>query len=67
MKVQVLGTGCPKCKKLYAEAEKAKEKHGVAFAQPLNVDMIVAVGGGVGVSTRSTGSVAFTSPWEMGL
>ena len=23
MKVKVLGTGCPKCKKLYAEAEKA--------------------------------------------
>lgn len=23
MKVKILGTGCPKCKKLYAEAEKA--------------------------------------------
>jgi small redox-active disulfide protein 2 len=23
MKIKVLGTGCPKCKKLYAEAEKA--------------------------------------------
>ena len=25
MKIKVLGTGCPKCKKLYAEAEKALE------------------------------------------
>lgn len=30
MKVQVLGTGCPKCKKLYAEAEKAVASSGVA-------------------------------------
>lgn len=30
MKVKVLGTGCPKCKKLYAEAEKAITESGVA-------------------------------------
>lgn len=30
MKVKVLGTGCPKCKKLYAEAEKAIADSGVA-------------------------------------
>jgi len=30
MKVRVLGTGCPKCKKLYAEAEKAVAASGVA-------------------------------------
>ncbi len=30
MKVQVLGTGCPKCKKLHAEAEKAVTSSGVA-------------------------------------
>lgn len=30
MKIQVLGTGCPKCKKLYAEAEKAVAASGVA-------------------------------------
>ena len=29
MKVQVLGTGCQKCKKLYAEAEKAVASSGV--------------------------------------
>jgi small redox-active disulfide protein 2 len=29
MKVKVLGTGCPKCKKLYAEAEKAIASSGV--------------------------------------
>ncbi len=29
MKVKVLGTGCPKCKKLYAEAEKAIAASGV--------------------------------------
>lgn len=30
MKVQVLGTGCPKCHKLYAEAQKAVASSGVA-------------------------------------
>lgn len=29
MKIQVLGTGCAKCKKLYAEAEKALASSGV--------------------------------------
>lgn len=29
MKVKVLGTGCPKCRKLYAEAEKAIAESGV--------------------------------------
>ena len=30
MKIKVLGTGCAKCKKLYAEAEKAIASAGVA-------------------------------------
>ena len=29
MKIKVLGPGCPKCKKLYAEAEKAIAASGV--------------------------------------
>jgi small redox-active disulfide protein 2 len=29
MKIKVLGTGCPKCRKLYAEAEKAIASTGV--------------------------------------
>jgi small redox-active disulfide protein 2 len=29
MKIKILGTGCPKCKKLYAEAEKAIAASGV--------------------------------------
>jgi small redox-active disulfide protein 2 len=29
MRIQVLGTGCAKCKKLYAEAEKAVRAAGV--------------------------------------
>jgi len=28
MKLQVLGTGCPKCKKLYENVEKAAEEYG---------------------------------------
>ena len=28
MKIRVLGTGCPKCKKLYEEAEKAIAQSG---------------------------------------
>jgi small redox-active disulfide protein 2 len=30
MKIKVLGTGCPKCKKLFSEAEKAIAASGVA-------------------------------------
>jgi small redox-active disulfide protein 2 len=30
MKVKILGTGCPKCKKLYAETERAVAAAGVA-------------------------------------
>lgn len=30
MKIKVLGTGCPKCNKLYAEAEKAVASSGIA-------------------------------------
>lgn len=30
MKIKVLGTGCPKCKKLFAEAEKAIASSGIA-------------------------------------
>ncbi len=29
MKIKVLGTGCPKCRKLYSEAEKAIASSGV--------------------------------------
>jgi small redox-active disulfide protein 2 len=29
MKIKILGTGCPKCKKLYAEVEKAIASSGV--------------------------------------
>jgi small redox-active disulfide protein 2 len=30
MKIKVLGTGCPKCKKLYAETEKAIASSGLS-------------------------------------
>lgn len=30
MRIKILGTGCPKCKRLYAEAEKAVASSGVA-------------------------------------
>ncbi len=39
MKIKVLGTGCPKCKKLYAEAEKAIAQSGQA-AELEKVDKI---------------------------
>jgi small redox-active disulfide protein 2 len=32
MRIKVLGTGCPKCKKLYAEAEAAIASAGVPVA-----------------------------------
>lgn len=31
MKIQILGTGCPKCKKLAANAETAAQQLGVEF------------------------------------
>ncbi|HVP57151.1 MAG TPA: thioredoxin family protein [bacterium] len=30
MKIQVLGTGCPKCKKMYENAEKAIKELGIS-------------------------------------
>ena len=39
MKIEVLGTGCPKCKKLYAETERAIVDSGSA-AQLEKVDKI---------------------------
>lgn len=36
MKIKVLGTGCPKCKKLYTEAEKAVAQSG----QPAELEKV---------------------------
>ncbi len=36
MKIEVLGTGCPKCKKLYAEAERAIASSG----QPIELEKV---------------------------
>jgi small redox-active disulfide protein 2 len=46
MKVKVLGTGCPKCKKLYAEAEKALASSGVVaeLVKVESIDDIMAYG-----------------------
>jgi len=40
VKVQILGTGCPKCKKLLANTEKAVEESGVENAQIEKVDQL---------------------------
>jgi small redox-active disulfide protein 2 len=46
MKIKVLGTGCAKCKKLYAEAEKAVAASGVPadLEKVESIDEIVAYG-----------------------
>ena len=46
MKIKVLGTGCAKCKKLYAEAEKAIAASGLAveLEKVEKLDEIVAHG-----------------------
>jgi small redox-active disulfide protein 2 len=46
MKVKVLGTGCPKCKSLYAEAQKAISESGVSveLEKVENIDDIVGYG-----------------------
>ncbi|MCK9459373.1 MAG: thioredoxin family protein [Proteobacteria bacterium] len=46
MKVKILGTGCAKCKKLYAEAEKAAAASGVPveLEKVENIDDIMNYG-----------------------
>jgi small redox-active disulfide protein 2 len=46
MKIKVLGTGCAKCKKLYAEAEKAVAASGlpVELEKVESIDDIVGYG-----------------------
>jgi small redox-active disulfide protein 2 len=46
MKIAILGTGCPKCKKLYAEAEKAVAASGVVveLEKIEEIDAIVKYG-----------------------
>jgi small redox-active disulfide protein 2 len=46
MKIQVLGTGCPKCKKLAANAEEAAKGLGIAFEieKVTDIDRIVDFG-----------------------
>ena len=46
MKIKVLGTGCAKCKKLYAETEKAVAASGVKadLEKVESIDEIVAYG-----------------------
>ena len=46
MKIKILGTGCPKCNKLYAEAEKAIAESGedVQLEKVNQIDDIVSYG-----------------------
>jgi len=46
MKIKVLGTGCPKCNKLYAETEKALAAAGVEaeLSKVEGIDDIMAYG-----------------------
>ena len=47
MKIKILGTGCAKCKKLYAEAEKAIASSGrtVELEKVEKIDEIMKYGG----------------------
>ena len=46
MKIKILGTGCTKCRKLYAEAEKAVAASGIAveLEKVENIDDIAKYG-----------------------
>ncbi len=46
MKIQILGTGCPKCKQLEANAREAIAKKGVSaeIEKVTNIDDIMAMG-----------------------
>lgn len=63
--VKVLGTGCPKCRKLYAEAEKAVALSGgtarlekvESIDEIVNYGVLMAPGLVVAEEVRSTGRV----------
>ncbi|OPL19100.1 MAG: hypothetical protein AVO35_12565 [Candidatus Aegiribacteria sp. MLS_C] len=40
MKIQILGMGCPKCKKMYEAVEKAVEELGLEGAELLKVETL---------------------------
>jgi len=42
MKIEILGTGCAKCKKLYAETLKAVEQKGIS-AEVVKVEDVMAI------------------------
>ncbi len=44
MKIEILGTGCPKCQKLYENANEAVEKAGVA-AEIIKITNISEISG----------------------
>jgi small redox-active disulfide protein 2 len=46
MQIQILGTGCPKCKKLYAAAQAAAERTGKEFTidKVEDINEIMAMG-----------------------
>jgi small redox-active disulfide protein 2 len=46
MKIQILGTGCPKCKQLAQVAEKAAQELGVEFEleKVTDINQIIAFG-----------------------
>jgi small redox-active disulfide protein 2 len=46
-KVQILGTGCPKCKKLAEQAEKAAQELGIDFTIEKVTDITEIVSFGV--------------------
>ena len=46
MKIQILGTGCPKCKKLTEQAEVAAKELGIAYEleKIIDIEKIMAFG-----------------------
>ena len=62
MKIQVLGTGCPKCKKLGENAEAAAKDLGVAYEleKVQEIDKILAFGVAATPALVVDGKVKFT-------
>ncbi|MCD6459528.1 TM0996/MTH895 family glutaredoxin-like protein [bacterium] len=42
MKIEILGTGCPKCKKLYENVNKTLDKSGIT-AEIIKIDDIIKI------------------------
>jgi small redox-active disulfide protein 2 len=65
MKIEILGTGCPKCKKLFENAQEAVKNHGISaevvkiedIQQIMNAGVMITPAIAVDGEVKSAGKV----------